>query len=240
METSNPLLKREDAFSPALARGEAMTLQGVINKSGILLLLCLGTGAFSWSNPALRGPLLLVGIVGGLIACLVGTFKPVTTPVTAPLYAALEGLALGAISQVIEARYPGIVTNALLLTFAVFGLMLMLYTTRTIRVTDRLVKGIVAATAAVFLVYLVDMLLNLFGYGVPYIHQSGPLGIGISLVVVGIAAFNFLIDFAAIEQGVTNGSPRHMEWYCAMALLVTLVWLYLEILRLLSKLKGRD
>jgi uncharacterized YccA/Bax inhibitor family protein len=240
METSNPLLKREDAFAPALARGEAMTLQGVINKSGILLLLCLGTGAYSWTNPALRGPLLLVGVFGGLIACLVGTFKPATTPVTAPLYAALEGLALGAISQVIEARYPGIVTNAMLLTFSVLGLMLILYTTRTIRVTDRLVKGIMAATAAVFLVYLVDMLLNLFGHGVPYIHQSGPIGIGISLVIVGIAAFNFLIDFAVIEQSVANGSPRYMEWYCAMALLVTLVWLYLEILRLLSKLRGKD
>jgi len=240
METSNPLLKREDAFAPALARGEAMTLQGVINKSGILLLLCLGTGAYSWTNPALRGPLLLVGVFGGLIACLVGTFKPATTPVTAPLYAALEGLALGAISQVIEARYPGIVTNAMLLTFSVLGLMLILYTTRTIRVTDRLVKGIMAATAAVFLVYLADMLLNLFGHGVPYIHQSGPIGIGISLVIVGIAAFNFLIDFAVIEQSVANGSPRYMEWYCAMALLVTLVWLYLEILRLLSKLRGKD
>jgi uncharacterized YccA/Bax inhibitor family protein len=101
------------------------------------------------------------------------------------------------------------------------------------------VKGIFA-TAAVFLVYLVDMLLNLFGYGVPYIHQSGPIGIGISLVIVGIAAFNFLVDFAVIEEAVSNGSPRYMEWYCAMALLVTLVWLYLEILRLLSKLRTRD
>src|SRR5689334_1685264 len=117
METSNPLLKREDAFAPALARGEAMTLQGVINKCGILLLLCLGTGAYSWTHPALRGPLLLLGIIGGLIACLVGTFKPTTAPVAGPLYALLEGLALGAISQVIELRYPGIVANALLLTF---------------------------------------------------------------------------------------------------------------------------
>lgn len=149
-------------------------------------------------------------------------------------------MALGAISQMSEVRYPGIVSNALLLTLAVLGLMLMLYTTRTIRVTGRLVKGVLAATAAVFLVYLVDMLLNLFGYAVPYIHQTGPIGIGISLVIVGIAAFNLLIDFAVIEQGVDNGSPRYMEWYCAMALLVTLVWLYLELLRLLSKLRGKD
>jgi len=240
METSNPLLKREDAFAPALARGEAMTLQGVINKCGILLLLCLGAGVFSWTHPALRGPLLLLGIIGGLIACLVGTFKPTTAPVAGPLYALLEGLALGAISQVIELRYPGIVANALLLTFGVLGLMLVLYTTRTIRVTDRLVKGVVVATGAVFLVYMADMILNFFGFAVPYIHQSGPIGIGISLVIVGIAAFNLLIDFAVIEEGVGNGSPRYMEWYCAMALMVTLVWLYLEILRLLSKLRGKD
>jgi len=240
MDTTNPLLKRENTFSRAFASGEVMSLQGVINKTGILLLLCLGSGAYAWSQPALRGPLLLVGFLGGLIACLVGTFRPATSPIAAPLYALLEGLALGAISQVINLRYPGIVVNAVLLTFGVLGLMLMLYTTRTIRVTDRLVKGVFAATAAVFLVYLVDMLLNLFGYGVPYIHQSGWIGIGISLVIVGIAAFNLLVDFAVIENGVRSGSPRYMEWYCGMALLVTLVWLYLEILRLLSKLRGRD
>jgi uncharacterized YccA/Bax inhibitor family protein len=217
-----------------------MSLQGVINKTGILLLLCLGAGAYAWSHPALRGPLLLTGVLGGLIVCMIGIFKPVTTPVTAPLYAVLEGLALGAISQAVNLRYPGIVLNAILLTFGVLGLMLMAYTTRTIRVTDRLVKGILIATASVFVVYLVDLVLNFFGAQVPLIHQSGWLGIGLSLVIVGIAAFNLLIDFAVVEQGVRNGSPRYMEWYCGMALLVTLVWLYLEILRLLSKLRGRD
>jgi len=240
METSNPLLKREGAFSPPWAQAEAMSLQGVINKTGLLLLLCLGAGAYAWSQPALRGPLLLAGALGGLIVCLIGIFKPATTPVTAPLYAVLEGLALGAISQGVNLRYPGIVINAVLLTFGVLGLMLTAYTTRTIRVTDRLVKGIVIATASVFVVYLVDIVLNLFGAQVPLIHETGWIGIGLSLVIVGIAAFNLLIDFAVIEEGVRNGSPRYMEWYCAMALLVTLVWLYLEILRLLSKLRGRD
>ncbi|HYG36801.1 MAG TPA: Bax inhibitor-1/YccA family protein, partial [Clostridia bacterium] len=222
METSNPLLKREGAFTRVWDRGEAMTLQGVVNKTGILLLLCLGTAAFAWSQPAFRGPFILVGALGGLIACLVGTFKPTTSPVTAPLYAVLEGLFLGAISQVFEMRYKGIVLNAMLLTFGVLGLMLMLYTTRTIRVTDRLVKGVFIATAAVAVVYLVDLALNLFGYRVPYIHQAGPIGIGISLVIVGIAAFNLLLDFAVIEGSVENGSPRYMEWYCSMSLLVTL------------------
>ncbi|HXJ12644.1 MAG TPA: Bax inhibitor-1/YccA family protein [Candidatus Limnocylindrales bacterium] len=240
METSNPLLKRDGAFSTAWASGESMTLQGVVNKSGILLLLCLASGAFAWTHPELRGPLVLIGLVGGLIACLVGTFKPATSPVAAPAYALLEGLCLGAISQVIEHRYPGIVLNAMLLTFGVLGVMLAAYTTRTIVVTERLMKGVFAATAAVFLVYMVDMLLGFFGHRVPFIHESGPLGIGISLVIVGIAAFNLLLDFAVIEQNVRSGAPRFMEWYCGMALLVTLVWLYLELIRLLSKLRGRD
>jgi uncharacterized YccA/Bax inhibitor family protein len=139
-----------------------------------------------------------------------------------------------------QLRYPGIVVNAMLLTFAVFGLMLMLYTTRIIRVTQRLATGIVAATGAVFLVYLVDMIMRFFGSGVPFIHECGMVGIGISLVIVGIAAFNLLLDFAVIESNVSSGAPRFMEWYCGMALLVTLVWLYLELLRLLAKLRGRD
>ena len=217
-----------------------MTLHGVINKTGILLLLCIGAAAFAWTHPDLRGPLILVGLIGGFIACMVGIFKPATSPIAAPIYAVLEGLCLGAISQIIELRYHGIVVNAMLLTFGVLGLMLMLYTTRTIRVTDKLVKGVVVATAAVALVYVVDLVLNMFGSRVAYIHESGAIGIGISLVIVGIAAFNLLVDFAIIEQGVSNGSPRFMEWYCGMALLVTLVWLYLEILRLLSKLRSRN
>jgi uncharacterized YccA/Bax inhibitor family protein len=240
METSNPLLKRESAFASSFAQGEVMSLQGVINKTGILLLMCMGTAAYSWTHPALRGPLLLVGLIGGFIACMVGIFKPTTSPVAAPIYALLEGLALGAISQVIQQRYPGIVVNAMLLTFGVLAIMLVLYTTRTIRVTDRLVKGVFAATAAVALVYLVDIILNMFGARMPLIHETGWLGIGISLLIVGIAAFNLLIDFAVIEDNVNRGSPKYMEWYCGMALLVTLVWLYLELLRLLAKLRGRD
>ncbi len=240
METSNPLLKREGAFASAWAQAEPMTLQGAINKTGILLLLCVGAAGYSWTHPELRGPLVLVGLLGGLIACLVGTFKPATSPIAAPVYAVLEGLALGAISQMFEIRAPGIVVNAMLLTFGVLAVMLMLYTSRTIRVTDKLVKGIFAATGAVMLVYVVDMVLSMFGVRMPLIHESGWLGIGISVVIAGIAAFNLLIDFAMIENGVSTGSPKYMEWYCGMALLVTLVWLYLELLRLLSKLRSRD
>ena len=240
METSNPLLKREGAFAQAWSQAEPMTLQGAINKTGILLLLCVGAAGFSWTHPELSGPLVLVGLLGGLIACLVGTFKPAASPIAAPIYAVLEGLALGAISQMFELRAPGIVVNAMLLTFGVLAVMLMLYTSRTIRVTDKLVKGIFAATGAVMLVYVVDLVLSMFGVRMPLIHESGWLGIGISVVIAGIAAFNLLIDFAMIENGVSNGSPKYMEWYCGMALLVTLVWLYLELLRLLSKLRSRD
>jgi uncharacterized YccA/Bax inhibitor family protein len=139
----------------------------------------------------------------------------------------------------IEKSWPGIVGNALILTFGVLGLMLALYAFRIIQVTDGLVRGIVLATFAVCLVYLTDLILNLCGIRTPYIHDTGPVGIVLSLVVVGIASFNLLVDFRVIEDRIAANSPRYMEWYCGMALLVTLVWLYLEILRLLSKLRGR-
>lgn len=216
-----------------------MTLEGAVNKSGIVLLICLAAAVFSWHTPELQPLFVLVGIFGGLIVCMIGLFKPATTPVTAPLYAALEGLALGAIAQLNNARYPGIATNAFLLTMAVLGIMLVLYATRIIRVTNKLVMGIVIATGAIFVVYVAEMVLRLFGISMPYLYDSGPIGIGISLLIVGVAAFNLLIDFAVIEQNAAEGAPKYMEWYSGMALLVTLVWLYLEILRLLSKLRSR-
>ena len=151
-----------------------------------------------------------------------------------------KGCAWEPFRRFFELRYPGLVVNAMMLTFGVLGIMLVLYTTRTIRVTSGLVKGVAAATAAVVLVYVVDIGLSLFGIRMPFLNESGPLGIGISLVIVGIAAFNLLIDFAVVEDGVSRGSPRYMEWYCGMALLITLVWLYLELLRLLSKLRGKN
>jgi uncharacterized YccA/Bax inhibitor family protein len=242
MESSNPLLARDSAFSRTSDGVEAMTLEGVINKTGILLLLCIGAGAFSWSQPDLSMPLLIGGALGGLIACMVGIFKPTASPIAAPIYAVLEGLCLGVISRLTEVQFPqfpGLVVNAIMLTLGVLALMLVLYTKRIIRVTDGLVRGVFVATGAICLVYVVDMLLGFFGIRMPYLHQSGPIGIGISLVIVGIAAFNLLIDFRVIEERITNRSPRYMEWYCGMALLVTLVWLYLEILRLLSKMRSK-
>jgi uncharacterized YccA/Bax inhibitor family protein len=239
METSNPLLKRETAWSATQPGTANMTLEGTVNKCGILLLLCMGAAAFSWSNPDLQGLFILGGMLGGLVVCLIGLFKPATTPFTAPLYAVLEGLALGAISQLTNLRYPGIATNAFLLTMAVLGLMLFLYATRIIRVTNKLVIGVVIATGAIMVVYLAEFVLRFFGISMGYLNSSGPIGIGISLLIVGVAAFNLLVDFAVIEQNVRGGAPKYMEWYSGMALLVTLVWLYLEILRLLSKLRSR-
>jgi uncharacterized YccA/Bax inhibitor family protein len=239
MESSNPLLNRVIDLSQERETTSTMDMAGVVNKTGILILLCLGAGAFSWSQPQLQGPFIFVGLIGGLIACLVGTFKPATTPVTAPLYAVMEGLCLGALSQILNLRYPGIMVNALFLTFGVLALMLALYATRVIRVTDKMVQGIFVATASVAVVYLIDMIMRMFGAHVPYIHESGLVGVGISLVIVGIAAFNLLVDFAVIENNILRRSPKFMEWYCGMALLVTLVWLYMELLRLLSKMRNR-
>jgi uncharacterized YccA/Bax inhibitor family protein len=239
MDTSNPLLKRQSAWSVSGTGASAMTLEGAVNKSGILLLLCLAAAAFSWHETELQGVFILAGCLGGFIVCMIGLFVPTTTPFTAPIYAVLEGLALGAISQMTNLRYPGIATNAFLLTMCVMGLMLFLYATRIIVVTNKLVMGIVIATGAICVVYIAELVLGLFGIHMPVLYSSGPIGIGISLLIVGVAAFNLLVDFAVIEQNVRSGAPKYMEWYSGMALLVTLVWLYLEIIRLLSKLQRR-
>jgi len=235
--TTNPLLKREESFSRT---GDAtMDLNGTVNKTGILLLICGATAAYAWTTPALQGPILFVPLLGALVLCLVGIFKPATTPVVAPCYAALEGLVLGAISEMFNRQYQGIVANAVLLTFSVLALFLVLYVTRIVRVTNGMKVAVFAATGAIFVVYMIDMILHFFGISVPFLYSNGWLGIGISLLVCGIAAFNFFLDFDAIEGYIRAGSPKYMEWYSGMALLITLVWLYLEILRLLSKLQSR-
>lgn len=237
METSNPLLKRESAFTYEGTNN--MTFDGALAKTAILVVLCAVAGTFAWVSPALQMPLLIVGALGGFVVALVAVFKREWSPVLAPAYALLEGLALGAISFLMEQAYHGIVLNAVLLTFGVLALMLVLFTSRAIRVTPGLRTGIMAATMAIALVYLVDIVLRLFGVHMPFIHETGWLGIGISLVITGVAAFNLLLDFDAIEQGIRAKAPKYMEWYCGLALLLTLVWLYLELLRLLSKFQSR-
>lgn len=237
MVTSNPLLKREAAYSGTTEA--SMSLNGTVNKTGILLMICIAAAAFSWNRPELRGGWLALAIFGGFVLSLVAIFKPATSPWLAPIYAALEGLALGAISYIFNVRYPGIAPNAVILTFAVLGLFLFLYVTRIVQVTRGMMIAVVAATGGICLVYLIDMVLGMFGHGIGAFYSSGPLGIGLSLFICAIAAFNFFLDFAAIEGYIRAGSPKYMEWYAGLSLLITLVWLYLEILRLLSKIQSR-
>jgi len=166
-------------------------------------------------------------------------FKKTWAPVTTPAYAVLEGLALGGISLGFEARYPGLVSQAVFLTFGTLGALLMAYRSGLVKATENFKLGIFAATGGIALVYLVSMVLGIFGKSIPMIHSSGTVGIVFSLVVVGVAALNLVLDFDFIEQGAAQGAPKYMEWYGAFGLLVTLVWLYLELLRLLSKLQDR-
>lgn len=241
LRSGNPAL-REDTFrSAGRALGqEAMTLQGTVNKTGFSLLILIAAAAFVWN---LEGPaasvFILLGLVGGLITALVTVFKRTWAPFTVPLYAAFEGLLLGGISAMYEQRYEGIVINAVALTFGTLAALLLAYRSGLVRATENFKLGIFAATGGIALVYLVSMVMGFFGRTIPYIHASGTIGIAFSLFVVVIAALNLVLDFDFIERGAEMGAPRYMEWVGAFGLLVTLVWLYLEILRLLAKLQDR-
>ncbi len=219
----------------------AMTISETVNKTYILLGLLVIAAGYTWSlgDSDTAQLFLVVSLIAGIVLAIATIIKPAWAPVTAPLYAIAEGLLLGVISRMYEVGYPGLVIQAVLLTLATLGIMLFLYASRAIRVTQKLRMGIIAATGAVALVYVVSFVLALFGVSVPYIHEGGLVGIGFSLVVVTIAAFNFLLDFDFIEKGAQQGLPRYMEWYAAFGLTVTLVWLYIEMLRLLAKLRER-
>jgi uncharacterized YccA/Bax inhibitor family protein len=233
----------------ATATGERMTVDGTLNKTGFLLVCMIIPATWTWmqvmqaSDSFGTSPAVAMAMVGGLICGLIfalaTVFRPQWAPITAPLYAVSEGFVLGAVSSFFETRFQGIVLQAVGLTVGVLLTMLFLYRSRIIRVTDRLRTMIVAATAAIFFVYLGTFLLSLAHVQVPYIHDGGTLGIVVSLVVVGVAAMNLLLDFDFIEQGAASGAPAVMEWYGAFGLMVTLVWLYLRILRLLSMLNRR-
>jgi uncharacterized YccA/Bax inhibitor family protein len=242
----------EDAYARPSARpphdiaSDGMTVGGTVWATAALLVLVVATGVYGWNSVdataesvSLPGWLLPV-VLGGLGVAILTIFKPHLARFTAPLYALLEGAFLGAISAAYNTTYDGIVVQAVGLTIGVFAIMLFLYGTRIIKVTDKLRMGIVAATGAIFLIYMVNIVLSLFDAEVPFLHDTGAVGIGISLVIVGVAAFNLLLDFDFVERGVAAGAPKKMEWYAAFGLLVTIIWLYLELLRLLSKLQGRD
>jgi uncharacterized YccA/Bax inhibitor family protein len=243
MRSGNPVLTAETFGARAHGAEDRMTITGTVNKTALALVVLLVTAMWSWSlgptDPRI-GVLTLVGALGGLAVAIVTVVKRPWAPVTTPLYAALEGLVLGSVSVVLEARYPGIVSQAVLLTVGTLAAMLAAYRSGLIRPTEHLKLGIVAATGAIAVVYVLSMVLGLFGVGVPLIYGSGPVGIAFSVVVVCIAAFNLVLDFDFIESGSERGAPKYMEWYAAFGLLVTLVWLYLEILRLLTKLNERQ
>ncbi len=253
IRSGNPALKAStflDSGTGAVVTrdGGAMTLNGTVNKTGLLLLLAVMTAAYAWSktldvsgNLSATAPYYLWGgVIGGLVLALVTVFKKEWSPVTAPLYALVEGLFLGSISAIYNARFEGIVFQAVLLTFAIMFALLMAYRSGLIKATENFKLGVVAATGGIFLVYLATIVLGFFGIKIPMIHDSGLVGIGFSLFVVVIASLNLVLDFDFIESGVEQGAPKYMEWYGAFGLMVTLVWLYLEILRLLSKLQSRN
>lgn len=247
MATANPAMNEAvyRRVGYAGTSSASMTVQGTTIKTAFLLLLLVVAGSYTYGQFAngdrqIAIGLLIAGSIGGLITALVTCFSPRFSPVTAPIYAIFEGLALGAISAVFEAQTHGIVVQAVGLTLGVMALMLFIYGTGIIRPTRGFMIGIVAATGGICLLYLVSMMLRLFGIQMPFIHDSGPIGIGFSVVVVIIASLNLILDFHFIEQGVRQQAPKFMEWYGGFSLLVTLVWMYLEILRLLSKLQDRN
>ena len=241
---TNPVLK-ENVFTGQVVAGEAMTVQGTVNKTGLLLLCVVATAAWTWGlshseRPEAAFPWMIGGLFGGLVTCLVTVFKRQWSPITAPIYALFEGLLLGGLSAIFEKSYPGIAVQSVALTFGVLFVMLLAYKTGLIRATRRLVLGIVCATGAIALVYMANMLMRMFGNsGMSFLFAATPLGIGISVVVVIVAALNLIIDFDMIERGAAMGAPKYMEWYGAFAMMVTLIWLYIEILRLVGKLRRR-
>lgn len=247
MRTANPALntKTFENIEHVLSAADRMTLDGTVNKTGLLLLCVVLTAGWTWNvfaraeNPADVLPYLLIGAIGGFLVALVTVFKQTWSPVTAPIYALLEGLVLGGVSAFYEKEFKGIVIQAVLLTLGVTCALLFAYRARIIRATENFKLGVFAATGGIALIYLAGWILNFFGKGIPYIHESGAIGIGFSLFVVVIAALNLVLDFDFIEHGVERGAPKYMEWYAAFGLMVTLIWLYLEMLRLLSKLRSR-
>jgi uncharacterized YccA/Bax inhibitor family protein len=244
LRSTNPVLK-EKAFAGAIPTGETMTIQGTVNKTGLLLLFVVATAAWTWGlahseTPGAAYPWMLGGLVGGLVVALVTIFKKEWSPISAPIYALLEGLVLGGISAIFDKSYPGIAVQAISLAFGVMFVLLLAYKMRIVQATRGFKLGVIAATGGIAVVYLINMVMSLFFHTqMSVLYASTPLGIGISLFVVIIASLNLIIDFDMIETGASMGAPKYMEWYGAFGLMVTLIWLYMEILRLLSKVRRR-
>lgn len=252
MKSSNPALggKTFEQYQPGIQTEGAMTINGTINKTLILLALVIIPAVYVWdmfyasgigTEAGLEDASLMYwlygGLFGGLIFAFITIFKQTWAPYTAPIYAVLEGLFIGGISAIFEIQFSGIVFQAVSLTFGTLFAMLVTYRLGLVKVTEKFKMGVVAATGAIFVVYLLSFVLSLFSVNVPFIHSGGTIGILFSLFVVVIAALNLVLDFDFIEKGAQHGAPKYMEWYGAFGLIVTLVWLYIEFLRLLSKLR---
>lgn len=244
MRTANPALNDKVFKDYSVETAESMTIQGTVNKSAILVLLALIAAYFTWNrfantqNIQTVQPFILIGVIGGFIIALITIFKKTAAPITAPLYAIAEGLALGGISAIFEASYPGIAVQAIFLTFGVLFALLIAYKSRLIKATENFKLGVVAATGGIAIVYIINFIMSFFGANIPFLNDSTPIGIGISIFIVIIAALNLVLDFDFIENAANQGVPKYMEWYAAFGLMVTLVWLYLEILRLLAKIRS--
>lgn len=245
--TSNPALNSRTFSEAAEQRGlaERMTIEGTVTKTGLLMICVLLTATWTWNrffatgNPAAVAPYTLVGALGGFVVALATIFKKTWAPVTAPLYALLEGLFLGGVSATLEVSYPGIPMQAVGLTFGTLAGLLIAYRSGWIRATEKFKLGVVAATFGIMAVYLVTFVLGFFGVQMPLIYGNGVISIGFSVFVVIIASLNLILDFDFIETGARQGAPKYMEWYAGFGLMVTLIWLYLEMLRLLAKLSSR-
>lgn len=248
IKSSNPALSGDTftGLSYSANRADAMTIKGTVYKTILLLLLALLSAGWTWNkfyhaggNASAVSIWMMIGAFGGFAVALVTVFKKEWAAVTAPLYAVLEGLFIGALSATLESAYPGIVIQAAGLTFGTLFAMLFAYQSGLIKATENFKLGVIAATGGIAIFYLVMMVLSFFGIQPSFMYGNSWLSIGISLFVVGIAALNFIIDFDIIEQGARSSMPKYMEWYGAFAMMVTLIWLYIEFLRLLSKLRSR-
>lgn len=251
-KSGNPTLGenkfRSTVIEDVYAYENAMTVKGTMQKFGFLFLMVMGSSFYSWKQFAEGGnvtPLIWTGAIGGLIIAITLSFKPVWSPWLAPLYALLQGLFIGAISSMYNTAFaelaPNIIINAVGLTFGVAASMYLLYSFKIIKATEKFKSVIISATVGIALFYVLVMILHAFGFdNMPFLHEGSMLGIGFSLFIVAIAALNLILDFDMIEKGAEMGAPKYMEWYGAFGLMVTMLWLYLEILRLLSKFGSRD
>ena len=239
MRSGNPALSSKIFKNLEGTGNKKMTIEGTVNKTAMSLLLLMAAASYTWMN--LSPGLMIFGFIGGFIMAIITIFKKTWAPYTVSAYALFEGLALGGVSRIFETEYPGIASQAIFLTFGILSALLLAYKSGLIRPTENFKLGIFAATGGIAIMYLISFIMSIFGSGISILspNNSSMLSIGISLFIVVIASLNLVLDFDFIEEGAEKGAPKYMEWYGAFGLLVTLIWLYLEILRLLAKLQSR-